>query len=330
VERGWSVTVVAQEAAHLPAEETKSNGVHVRRPPVDRRVIEALRPVPGWARRAVGRLLGLAPDAIILPPRGGGLLGRIRGPIRRGLEILAYRRRIGPWSEAVLSAAPDTRIFAAKALVALPVIATAAAARRGAYAYDVADLHVESGRLAHLPRPIKSYLRRREGRWLREAGALTAATPALADEVARRYHARRPTVVLNVRARWRPDDPTPTSTRLREAAGIADDRPILLYQGAFRVEQGIEELLPALVYVPLPLLVEGVYDSTPDHQAILGRVRENVWVAAGFSGHGFMLAPVVGRILADAILEDREDEALHVLDAGRFAENRLVPEPQIV
>ena len=97
-----------------------------------------------------------------------------------------------------------------------------------------------------------------------------------------------------------------------------------------RVREGIEELLPGLVYVPLPLLVEGVYDSTPDHQAILGRVRETVWVAAGFSGHGFMLAPAVGRILADAIVDGREDEALHVLDAARFAENRLVPEPQIV
>jgi len=246
VERGWSVTVVAQEAAHLPAEEPLPNGVIVRRPPVERRIVEALRPLPGWARRAIGRALGMPPDAITLPPRGSGLLERMRGAIRRGLEIVAYRRRIGPWSDAVLAAAPDARIFAGKALVALPVIAAAALARQGAYAYDVADLHVESGRLAHLPRPIKAYLRRREGRWLRDAAALTAATPALADEISRRYNARRPTAILNVRPTWCPDEPAPTSTQLREAAGIADGRPILLYQGAFRVEQGIEELLAAL------------------------------------------------------------------------------------
>jgi glycosyltransferase involved in cell wall biosynthesis len=246
VERGWSVTVVAHEAAHLPAHETLPNGIRVRRPPVDRRPVAALRPLPGWARGAIGRALGLDPDAITLPQPGPGLLERLRGPLRRGLEILAYRRRIGPWSAAVLDSAPDARIFTAKALVALPVIAAAAAARGGAYAYDVADLHVESGRLVHLPRQIKAYLRRREGRWLREAAALTAATPALSEEVARRYHATRPTVVLNVRPRWRPDDPSPTSMRLRIAAGIADDRPLILYQGAFRVEQGIEELLPAL------------------------------------------------------------------------------------
>jgi sarcosine oxidase subunit beta len=92
----------------------------------------------------------------------------------------------------------------------------------------------------------------------------------------------------------------------------------------------IEELLPRLSFVPLPLLVEGTYDVTPDHQAILGHVRDNVWVAAGFSGHGFMLAPAVGRILAEAIVDGKEDEALRVLDAARFAEGRLVPEPQIV
>jgi sarcosine oxidase subunit beta len=96
------------------------------------------------------------------------------------------------------------------------------------------------------------------------------------------------------------------------------------------VRAALEELLPRLRDVPLPLLVEGFYDVTPDRQAILGRVRDRVWVAAGFSGHGFMLAPAVGRIVSDAVLEGREDEALRVLDAGRFAEGRLVPEPQVV
>ena len=96
------------------------------------------------------------------------------------------------------------------------------------------------------------------------------------------------------------------------------------------VRECVEVLLPALEFVSLPLLVEGDYDVTPDHQAILGEVRPGLWVAAGFSGHGFMLAPAVGRILAEAIALGCEDEALRLLDAGRFAEGRLLPEPQIV
>ena len=96
------------------------------------------------------------------------------------------------------------------------------------------------------------------------------------------------------------------------------------------IRAGIDELLPILTYVSLPLLVHGEYDVTPDHQPILGRVGENLYVAAGFSGHGFMIAPAVARILADAILDGVHDEALGILDAARFDENRLVPEPQLV
>ena len=53
-------------------------------------------------------------------------------------------------------------------------------------------------------------------------------------------------------------------------------------------------------------------------------------MAAGFSGHGFMIAPAVARILADELLDGHRDDALSVLDVARFAENRPVPEPQLV
>jgi sarcosine oxidase subunit beta len=96
------------------------------------------------------------------------------------------------------------------------------------------------------------------------------------------------------------------------------------------VRAGIEELLPLLTYVDFRLLVHGEYDVTPDHQPLLGEVESGVYVAAGFSGHGFMIAPAVARILADAILDGTLDEALTVLDPARFVENRAVPEPQLV
>jgi glycine/D-amino acid oxidase-like deaminating enzyme len=96
------------------------------------------------------------------------------------------------------------------------------------------------------------------------------------------------------------------------------------------VRSGIEELLPALAYVSFPTLVHGEYDVTPDHQPILGRVDDGLYVAAGFSGHGFMIAPAVARLVADAVTGVPPGEALHVLDLARFAEKRPVPEPQLV
>lgn len=47
----------------------------------------------------------------------------------------------------------------------------------------------------------------------------------------------------------------------------------------------------------------GLYDTTPDNNAILGGVPGlgGFIVAAGFSGHGFMLSPAVGRCIAELI-----------------------------
>jgi sarcosine oxidase subunit beta len=52
-------------------------------------------------------------------------------------------------------------------------------------------------------------------------------------------------------------------------------------------------------------------------------------VAAGFSGHGFMIAPAVARIIADALV-GAHDPVLDILGADRFAAGRLVSEPQLV
>jgi sarcosine oxidase subunit beta len=95
------------------------------------------------------------------------------------------------------------------------------------------------------------------------------------------------------------------------------------------IRSASEALLPQLVHVSYPLLVRGVYDVTPDHQPILGPVGDGLFVAAGFSGHGFMIAPAVARITADALLGER-DPVLDILGADRFATGRLVSEPQLV
>jgi sarcosine oxidase subunit beta len=95
------------------------------------------------------------------------------------------------------------------------------------------------------------------------------------------------------------------------------------------IRAGIEQLLPRLEYVSFTLLVPGVYDVTPDHQPILGPVADSLHVACGFSGHGFMIAPAVGRIVAGAVLGE-PDETLDVLGVERFSSGRLVPEPQLV
>ena len=96
------------------------------------------------------------------------------------------------------------------------------------------------------------------------------------------------------------------------------------------VEAGIASLLPILEYVSFPILVDGTYDVTPDHQPILDEApgHEGLWVAAGLSGHGFMLAPAIGRLVAGAVSGER-DPALDHFSGARF-DQELVLETQIV
>jgi sarcosine oxidase subunit beta len=98
------------------------------------------------------------------------------------------------------------------------------------------------------------------------------------------------------------------------------------------VARGIRSLLPQLEFVAFDLLVEGFYDVTPDHQPLLGAVEghEGLWLAAGFSGHGFMMAPAVGRRLADAITGRVIDPSLQELSIDRFGGQELQHELQIV
>lgn len=71
----------------------------------------------------------------------------------------------------------------------------------------------------------------------------------------------------------------------------------------------------------------GVYDVTPDWEPAIGRVpgTERVFVAAGFSGHGFKLAPAVGTSLAELVLDgEARSFDLGLLAPDRFARGELV------
>ncbi len=65
------------------------------------------------------------------------------------------------------------------------------------------------------------------------------------------------------------------------------------------------------------------YDMTPDANPILDQSTSvsGLFVAAGFSGHGFKLSPVIGRMVAELVLHGEcKDHPVQRFRLGRFAE----------
>ena len=62
----------------------------------------------------------------------------------------------------------------------------------------------------------------------------------------------------------------------------------------------------------------GLYDMTPDAHPVIGAVADGVYAACGFSGHGFMQSPAVGRAAAEEILTGESAIDLSPYRLGRF------------
>ena len=74
----------------------------------------------------------------------------------------------------------------------------------------------------------------------------------------------------------------------------------------------------------------GLYDMTPDAHPIIGWVDEGVYAACGFSGHGFMQSPAVGRAVAQELLEGESEFDLTPYRLERFAEGAVFPEELVL
>ena len=100
-----------------------------------------------------------------------------------------------------------------------------------------------------------------------------------------------------------------------------------------------EELLPTAMRVFPPLEAAGVaatwcglYEMTPDRHPIVGPSPvAGLYLANGFSGHGFQHAPVVGKLLAELIAEGRARTVdIAPLALARFAGGSLTAEAHVV
>jgi glycine/D-amino acid oxidase-like deaminating enzyme len=83
---------------------------------------------------------------------------------------------------------------------------------------------------------------------------------------------------------------------------------------------------PSLGEVRIARTWAGIIDTLPDLLPVLGATpAPGFLIATGFSGHGFAMGPIVGRLMAELICEGRTSLDLHPLRFARFAEGELAP-----
>ncbi len=128
------------------------------------------------------------------------------------------------------------------------------------------------------------------------------------------------------------------SSRGELVGGIGDERgPDTTSQASSarflaRYARALCRVVPRLGAVKVLRQWAGSYDLTPDHNPILGSVDPvtDFFQVSGFMGHGFMMAPVIGRLLAEHIATGRSTELFERWNLRRFAEGRLLSEGMII
>jgi sarcosine oxidase subunit beta len=128
------------------------------------------------------------------------------------------------------------------------------------------------------------------------------------------------------------------STRGEIVGGIGNEYvPPGLDQGSShgflgKYARSLVRACPVLAGVKVLRQWAGCYDLTPDANPIVGPVDgvDDFHQASGFVGHGFMMAPVVGGLLADLIVRGKSTPVLDQWRLRRFKEGKLLSEGMII
>ncbi|MFG3009016.1 NAD(P)/FAD-dependent oxidoreductase [Streptomyces cinerochromogenes] len=99
-----------------------------------------------------------------------------------------------------------------------------------------------------------------------------------------------------------------------------------------RLAEAMGRRAPALLELRRTGGWAGLYENTPDHNALIGEAPSvsRFLYATGFSGHGFLQGPAVGEVIRDLYLGRVPFLDISPLSAGRFAADAPRPEANLV
>lgn len=197
--------------------------------------------------------------------------------------MTGWRWRWFGWARFVLAHAPDADVWHGHDMTSLPAIVALKRERGGIAIYDSHEVYLESARHAEQPAWAKVSLSRLERRLAAEVDEVITVNRSVAEVLVDRLGRSRIQVLYNCPAR---PSPRHGESRMRDALGLSDRAPLLLYHGSLAPHRGVEELLVA---IQRPELAEA-------HLAFLGFGSLLPW-------------------LKDEVNEPRYGRRVHVVDA---------------
>lgn len=129
-----------------------------------------------------------------------------------------------------------------------------------------------------------------------------------------------------------PLPPTPEEDRLNQA--LAPEAFELTVDENFwpLLQEHARQRCPTLVSAKVARTWSGLYEMTPDEEPVLGKTEvEGFLCACGFSGHGFMHAPMAAKLLTELILDGNSKTlAIEQFSVERFRTGRLLNTTRLI
>jgi glycosyltransferase involved in cell wall biosynthesis len=279
--RGHDVTVLARLEPGVDAREDHPAGYRIIRVPV-----AATAGLPRPLRWLAGRLRGDRADG--RPSRAAGSTspmtarppGRLRSATAAVVRLAAIALTVRSQGLATRQIAPPADLVHAMAYMGIPIGLALGRRDRAAVVYDARDIYVDAANVARLPGPARAIFARAERRWARRASRVMTVNLPYAEVMERRFGVSRPAIVMNCSYRR---ELSATRPRLiHDRLGLAPTTRVVLYQGGFSRERGIEQLIDALPVFPgdtvLVLLGYGSLQGELERRAALPDLAGRLFV----------------------------------------------------
>jgi glycosyltransferase involved in cell wall biosynthesis len=281
--RGHEVTVVARMRAGLPSDERHPAGYRIVRVPISgidglpfpglvRLARVAVRRIYAWRTGSPYRPIESGPNRIDAAPTGAPPKDPAGGPLAVGIATavppnaslprrltsgvvrrLAVPLTIRSQVRQARAVAPAADLYHGMAYMGIPTALDLARRHRSRAVYDARDIYLDAGNLARTRGPIRWLIGRGERRSARRADRVVTVNRPYAEVMARRWEIDLPLIVMNCSYRY--TLPAPPPRKLHEKLGLPAETKVVLYQGGFSRDRGIEQLFEAILDVPGAVLV---------------------------------------------------------------------------